>query len=406
VSGWLVPRSDLTPEQLRAIELPPTEHRVVIGGPGSGKTQLLLHRARHLLDRLGTSPSRYRILVFTNVLKAYIASGLDLLDIPHAQVATFDSWCMRLHGSLKIGRRPWNEEAEQPDFQAIREEVAHAVRAHPPDPKPFDFVLVDEGQDLDPTCFDILRAVAGHVTVCMDRKQQIYEAGSDERQVLATLGARRASVALLETFRCCPHVVTLAASLLDDEADREAYRRQNRIEQTERLTPLLRICDDPEQETRETIEVVRSRIARGERVGVLLPRKQLALSFAKALRVAGIDVEDPARADFSTDRPKVMAYHSAKGLTFDTVVLPRLVEASFERIGVARMRPVLFVGVTRALRWVYLSTTDAAFPLVSWLEPLAAAGAVTIQRGASVASAPATGPTKPSTPMDDVLGLM
>ena len=51
MSGWLVPRSDLTPEQLRAIELPPTEHRVVIGGPGSGKTQMLLHRARSKVRR-------------------------------------------------------------------------------------------------------------------------------------------------------------------------------------------------------------------------------------------------------------------------------------------------------------------------------------------------------------------
>lgn len=48
MATWLVPPSDLTTEQIRAIELPTDEHKVVMGGPGSGKTMVLLHRARHL----------------------------------------------------------------------------------------------------------------------------------------------------------------------------------------------------------------------------------------------------------------------------------------------------------------------------------------------------------------------
>lgn len=47
MSAWLLPLEDLTPEQVRAVELKPSEHRLIFGGPGSGKTQVLLHRARH-----------------------------------------------------------------------------------------------------------------------------------------------------------------------------------------------------------------------------------------------------------------------------------------------------------------------------------------------------------------------
>jgi len=48
----------------------------------------------------------------------------------------------------------------------------------------------------------------------------------------------------------------------------------------------------------------------------------------------------------------------AKGLPFDSVLLPRLTERSFPWVrGVARQR-ILFVGIARATQWVYLSTVN------------------------------------------------
>lgn len=90
MSTWLIPRDELTPDQLRAIQLDTGEHRVILGPPGSGKTQVLLHRARHLLDSHGVSPDRLRIFVYTNALKDYIASALELLDLPPELLTTWD----------------------------------------------------------------------------------------------------------------------------------------------------------------------------------------------------------------------------------------------------------------------------------------------------------------------------
>ncbi len=42
----------------------------------------------------------------------------------------------------------------------------------------YDFVLVDEGQDLDADAYDFFKTIAKHVTVCLDNKQQLYERGS------------------------------------------------------------------------------------------------------------------------------------------------------------------------------------------------------------------------------------
>ena len=41
---WVVPLSHLTEDQLNAVQLSTAKHRVVVGGPGSGKTLVLAHR--------------------------------------------------------------------------------------------------------------------------------------------------------------------------------------------------------------------------------------------------------------------------------------------------------------------------------------------------------------------------
>ena len=77
---WLVPREELTVEQVRSVELPMDENRLVSGGPGSGKTLVLAHRAQFLMEDLGIEPDRLRIFVYTKTLAAYIRD-LSLIHI-------------------------------------------------------------------------------------------------------------------------------------------------------------------------------------------------------------------------------------------------------------------------------------------------------------------------------------
>ena len=67
----------------------------------------------------------------------------------------------------------------------------------------------------------------------------------------------------------------------------------------------------------------------GERIGILVPLKKQVFGFAAGLKQAGFEVEAQDNPDFTNVKPKILSYHSAKGLTFDTVLLPRLVAASF-----------------------------------------------------------------------------
>lgn len=402
MATWLVPPSDLTIEQIRAIELPTDEHKVIMGGPGSGKTIVLLHRARHLAESGSVPAERFHVFVFTNVLSTYIRSAMDVLGIPENCVSTFDDWCRQYYETHISRRVPWDKVAKHPDFAAIREGVfthyGKSGRAN----HLFDFVLVDEGQDLDRECFDLLARIAGHVTVCMDHNQQIYEGGSDEGQILIALGLKRRQVAFLETFRCCPYITQMASLFIPDEKQRMEYLQQTKTAQTDIETPLLYRAAGFDDEKQMLIEMVRLRVQNGDRVAVLLPFKRQVFGFAKGMREAGLDVETQDDLDFGSDTPKVITYHSAKGLTFDAVLLPRLTPSSFSVFSPERIERLLFVALTRATRWAYLST-DGKLPHLQRLEPLVNEGRLTGRTAASP-STQQPAPSKDDT--DDLLDAL
>ncbi len=399
MATWLVPPSDLTTEQIRAIELPTDEHKVIMGGPGSGKTIVLLYRAQYLAQMGNVPPERFRVFVFTNVLSTYIKSATEVLGIPETCVSTFHDWCVRYYEAHVSRRIPRDKATKQPDFAAIRDGVLDHYGRSGRANRLFDFVLVDEGQDLDHKCFDLLTQIAGHVTVCMDHNQQIYEGGSDEGEILNTLGLRRRQVAFLETFRCCPYITQMASLFIPEEKQRTEYLQQTKTAQTDIETPLLYRAAGFDDERQMLIEMVKLRVQKGERVAVLLPLKRQVFGFAQGMQEAGLDVETQDDPDFSSDTPKVITYHSAKGLTFDAVLLPRLTPRSFPIFSSERIERLLFVALTRATRWAYLST-DGRLPHLQRLGPLIEKGRLSVKTAASPSA------QQPAPPKDNADGLL
>lgn len=349
---------------------------------------ILVHRAALLMRERLIPAERMHIFVFTKVLKEYIRSALHYLTIPEACVSTFDSWCMNFHKQL-IGKVPWDK---GPDFAAIRSAVYQKLKTAPLGAKPFDVVLVDEGQDLDREAFEILMAVSNHITVCMDHKQQIYDGGSDEMQILRSLGLKKRNMSLLEAYRCTPYIVQIASSFIASPEERENYIRQTKVPQSEKETPLFYVARDFEDEKRRLVEIVKARQAKGERIAILFGMQRQVAGFAKGLRELGLEVEIPSRRsdddegfDFNSDLPKLMPFHSAKGLTFDTVLMPRLVPRSFGQFSTERVERLLFVGVTRATKWLYFSSDDVeSLPFLSRLQILAKGGHLAVQRSGPV----------------------
>ncbi len=77
---WLTPPDRLTAAQAAAIKAPTTVPVVLRGGPGAGKTVVLLHRAHHLRHALGPQ-AKIVVLVYTNVLRDFIRSAVTELRL-------------------------------------------------------------------------------------------------------------------------------------------------------------------------------------------------------------------------------------------------------------------------------------------------------------------------------------
>ena len=318
--GWLVPINNLTRDQKAAVRADDRRHQVIVGGPGSGKTQVLVHRADYLRHKRSVHADKYHIFAYTNMLTDYIGSDLDLLNIPEDNVSTYDSWCYKI-ASKYIGKP-----AGSWDVYAIRELVSDWARTTGTKLPLYDFVLVDEGQDLPPETFDTLSRVARHVTVCADDKQRIYPQGSTLKQILESLNIRRSGRNLLETYRCTEYIVSLSAQFIADEDERQRYKNQRRAMLKERQTPTLYRAETPEDEITRLADALRDRMGIDQQIAILLPTNQQIREVGQHLRGMGIETEAQTdrNVDFETRFPKVMTFHSAKGLTFDSVMMPAL----------------------------------------------------------------------------------
>jgi superfamily I DNA/RNA helicase len=190
----------------------------------------------------------------------------------------------------------------------------------------------------------------------MQTESGIYDDGSGEVEIIRALGLRRSNLTLLDAFRCCPYIVRVAAEFIQNPAEREAFLNQSRTSQTEIQTPLFYEAANFDDERARFIEVLRERQLVDTGIAILFPLKRQVEGFAQGLRAEGIPVETvKSGLDFSTAKPKVLTIHGAKGLTFDSVLMPRLVRNSFAGGLEKWAERLLYVGVTRATKWLYLS---------------------------------------------------
>lgn len=495
---WLVPLGDLTEDQIMAVQASTDRNRIIVGGPGSGKTLVLVHRA-HQLILSGVRRDRVRVLVFTNVLKEYLREGLadlgligpqadpgttpdthpqlvqyrmadlgprecavvavmvdeqdqvtggftrrrrrwyrrhdidDLIaagavrsravnpqfarialaawdeqtPVDHADpeeldedglVQTFDAWVRGLYGDLIGGRLPVTKGFNL-DHELIRAKVHAALqeeRVKNPSTGPrFAVALVDEGQDLSPIALEILAMACGHVTLAMDSRQQIYDLPTDLTAACTALGVKRAAASLLTSYRCTPLIVDLAASFLPDPETARRFRQATLLPIDAVETPVAFEADSDEAELDELAQQLLARAMNGERSAVLVPSNRLLKAFADGLQARNLEIATDVDLDFDDLRPMLLTYHKAKGLTVDSVFLPRLIAKSFPTFIDDQVRPrLLFVGVTRATRWAWLGLRSGdRLPELVGLDQLITRGGLKLKTGSPAVSPIGNTPT-------------
>lgn len=373
---WLVPEDDLSADQAAALDQSASKNRVIIGGPGSGKTLVLAHRCRRFIDD-GLDDSDVRMLVYTNVLKDYIASGLKSLELDDL-CFTFDRWCV---AELKALGLP--VASGRNSFAQRRQDLREALERKGKPPR-WEALIVDEGQDLDEDALSILRLSSRHVTLAMDARQELYDTGTSVAVACESLGVKQASANLLSAYRCTPYIVQVAAEYLPTPTEREQFRNANLMAVSIQEKPVLATFKNREDEWGALAEALSGRVMANQRTAVLVRTNDQVKEVVQEMAKRGHDLQTSKHGHhLDEDIPVVLTYHSAKGLTVDAVLLPLLGAVRMPADDDEAFKRLMFVGITRATHWVWLSTVTPVPDFLDRLEGLINQGHLLKQESAA-----------------------
>ena len=173
---------------------------LVLAGPGSGKTRVLVHRIAYLIRARRENPRGILALAYNRHAAVDIRRRLHELigdDARGVTVLTCHALAMRLAGASFSGR------AEQPDDEVFRDILRRAVellRGEGLLPEEADeqrerllagfrWILVDEYQDIGPDQYELISALAGRTLEDETGKLTLFAVGDDDQNIYAFNGA-------------------------------------------------------------------------------------------------------------------------------------------------------------------------------------------------------------------------
>lgn len=208
--------------------------------------------------------------------------------------------------------------------------AAHCRRVGPENGYVADHVLVDEGQDLSPGHWQLLRALVAEAPndlfIAEDSHQRIY----GQRLVLSAFGIRIVgrSQRLTLNYRTTAQNLAWAVGVLsggqfvdlEERAEKSADYRSARSGPVPRLVP----CANLSAELDQAAEIVTAWIEDGaapETVAVLVRDSMQRDRVVAALGERGVGVRPVDRGSIKPGQPVVMTMHRAKGTEFSRVLL-------------------------------------------------------------------------------------
>ena len=219
---------------------------LVLAGPGSGKTRVLVHRITYLVRVRRENPRSILALAYNRHAAVEIRHRLDELigdDARSVTVLTCHALAMRLVGASFEGRSRAGASGDDDYFTEVMRQATALLRGEglPPDEADeyrerllagFRWILVDEYQDIGPDQYNLISALAGRTLPEADAKLSLFAVGDDDQNIYAFNGASTEFIRRFETdygarpayltdnYRSTGHIIAAANAVISPASER------------------------------------------------------------------------------------------------------------------------------------------------------------------------------------------
>ena len=255
------------PLQQRIVAERPDANRLILAGPGSGKTRVIVHRVAYLTRVLREPASSIIVLAFNRGAAWEIRQRLRSLigaEAGAVTVLTYHALALRLTGTSlaalaeKTGEDPARQGLDQILDQAVAllqgkaapggldgegDELRERLLAG------YRYILVDEYQDIDQRQYDLISALAGRQTQDRDARLTLLAVGDDDQNIYTFRGTSNAFIHrfqqdyqatveyLVENYRSTAHIVAAANELIAPHRQRMKTGHPIRINHSRKGDP-------------------------------------------------------------------------------------------------------------------------------------------------------------------------
>lgn len=244
------------PHQQAIVRASADQNLLVLAGPGSGKTRVVVHRCAYLARVHRVRPFSILVLCFNHSTAVALRKRLKALlgrEAREIRVHTFHGLAMRLLGNSFDPRQRTVRGSGNLDFDRLIADATALLKGEialpgiPDDQiresllSGIQHMLVDEYQDIDQAQYAMISAIAGRTLDEEDEKLSILAVGDDDQSIY---GFRDANVRyirqfeedyhaktyhLLQNYRSTNHIIAAANCLIRHNRDRMKTEQEIRI---------------------------------------------------------------------------------------------------------------------------------------------------------------------------------
>lgn len=319
---WMIKESELDEDQIQVLMATLDKSCIVSGCAGSGKSVLALIKAQRIQKEKGTN---YQIIVFTKALCNYMNSGKKELGLTKP---FYYHWV-------------WQNRLNAP----------HS-----------DYVIVDEIQDFSVAEIEeFITSTNKNFFFFGDTAQSIYQGLKDTIAVdeIRTSIPTAKSAKEWELYKNYRLPLPVARFVQPIGVDLPPFIESTYKSQEKELPKVIRY-DSKAKQLEAIHRIIESNNM--DDVAILLPDNETVLKTYHALSSMGGNYEyryndredfrnNVDNLNFDSTNPKIMTYHSAKGLQFETIFIPFIED--FVEDGDSNQK-ALYVAMTRTYRNLYV----------------------------------------------------